>query len=85
MATKKAARKTAKKVTARAKLPKVWKMTIVDNGSGTGSFLEDPLDAVKNGDHVKITIPPHKVVTITLKSIEVDPEGGAGGPIVITS
>ena len=85
MATKKAARKRAKKATTRAKSPKVWKMTIVDNGPNPGSFLEDPLDGVKNGDHVKITIPPHKVVTITLKRIEGDPERGAGGPIVITS
>jgi len=74
-------KKAAKKAAHKAISHKVWRMTIADDGT----FTPDPLDAVKRGDHVTFTIPKKKIVTIKIANIEVDPEGGAGGPIIITS
>ena len=80
MATKTAKKKAAKKATAKA-IHKVWKMTIASDGT----FVPNPLNIAKRGDHVKFTIPKNKDVTIKIASIQVDPEGGGGGPIIITS
>jgi len=50
-----------------------------------GTFNPDPLQDMKDGDHVCIHIPRQKDVTIAIGKIEVDPGGGGGGPIIITS
>lgn len=80
MATKKKAKKAAKTASPKGSKDNPWTMTI----DKIGDFPEDPLDTVKSGDFVQITIPPKKIVTITVSNV-VKPGKGGGGPIIITS
>jgi len=70
----------AKKKAAK-RVPRIWRMTIRKNGT----FLEDPMRKVKSGDHIHITTPARTIVTIQIGKIDVVPDGGGGGPVVITS
>jgi hypothetical protein len=50
-----------------------------------GTFNPDPLENVKSGDQIQITIPPKKLVTIKVTITVARLKGGGGGPIIITS